>query len=160
MKINKISLIFFKKDCMGCHACEVACKQEHGLGVGPRLIRVIERAPSFIPIYCHHCAKPPCKEACPVEAISKNERGVVLIDDETCIGCKECVQACPFGAICFDDDHEIAMKCDLCIERLENNEEPACSKICPTRCIFWGDTKSLSERIECEVLRQENVWRD
>ena len=52
--MGKISLTVFKKDCMGCHACEVACKQEHDIGTGPRLIRVIERASSYIPIYCHH----------------------------------------------------------------------------------------------------------
>jgi Fe-S-cluster-containing dehydrogenase component len=51
----------------------------------------------------------------------------------------------------FDDDQEVAVKCDLCHERLENNEAPACSKTCPTGCIFWGDTKTLSERIEKEV---------
>ena len=64
----KISLMFFKKDCMGCHACEVACKQEHGLGVGPRLVRVIEDAPDFTPVYCHHCTNAPCLESCPVDA--------------------------------------------------------------------------------------------
>ena len=116
--MGKMSLVFFKDDCMGCHACEVACKQEHGLGVGPRLVRVIERAPSFIPIYCHHCAKAPCKDACPIEAITRNERGIVLIDKELCIGCKECMGACPFGAMQFDDDQEIAIKCDLCASRL------------------------------------------
>ena len=76
--MNKISLVFRKKDCMGCHACEVACKQEHALGVGPRLVRVLEKSPDYVPIYCHHCAKAPCKEACPVEAISRNEQGIVL----------------------------------------------------------------------------------
>ena len=83
--MNKISLVFRKKDCMGCHACEVACKQEHALGVGPRLVRVLEKSPDYVPIYCHHCAKAPCKEACPVEAISRNEQGIVLIDDDLCI---------------------------------------------------------------------------
>ena len=130
----------------------MACKQEHGLGVGPWLVRVIENSPDYKPIYCHHCAKAPCKEACPEEAITRDERGIVLIDNERCIGCKECMEACPFGAMQFDDDQEVAMKCDLCHERLENNEAPACSKTCPTRCIVWGDTKTLSEKIEKEVV--------
>ncbi len=143
----KVSLMFFKKDCMGCHACEIACKQEHGLGVGPRLVRVIEDSPDYTPIYCHHCTKAPCLESCPVDAISKDPRGIVLIDDELCIGCKECIEACPFGAMQFDDDSEIAVKCDMCVERLNNNERPACSQVCGTQCIFWGDTKALSERV-------------
>ena len=130
----------------------MACKQEHGLGVGPWLVRVIENSPDYKPIHCHHCAKAPCKEACPEEAITRDERGIVLIDNERCIGCKECMEACPFGAMQFDDDQEVAMKCDLCHERLENNEAPACSKTCPTRCIVWGDTKTLSEKIEKEIM--------
>ena len=143
----KVSLVFFKKDCMGCHACEIACKQEHGLGVGPRLVRVIEHSPDFTPVYCHHCAKAPCLESCPVDAISKDPRGIVLIDNALCIGCKECMEACPFGAMQFDEDSEIAVKCDMCVDRLNNNERPACSEVCATRCIFWGDTKALSERM-------------
>jgi Fe-S-cluster-containing dehydrogenase component len=154
-QMEKVYLVFFKSDCMGCHACEVACKQEHGLGVGPRLVRVIEHAPSFIPIYCHHCAKAPCLESCPAEAISRNEQGIVLIDSKLCIGCKECLEACPFGAMQFDDDLEVAVKCDLCVERLENNEQPACSKACATQCIFWGDTKEFSQKIERRVVQKE-----
>ena len=146
--MEKISLIVFQKDCMGCHACEVACKQEHNLGIGPRLIRVVEKSPFYIPIYCHHCARPPCRDACPVEAILRDERGIVRINEEMCIGCKACVEACPFGAMQFDDDKDIAVKCDLCYERLKNNEEPACCKACPTQCIFWGDMKKLSDRVE------------
>ena len=102
--MEKISLIFDRKNCMGCHACEVACKQEHGLGVGPRLVYVLEKSPDFIPVYCHHCAKAPCKHACPVEAISRNEQGIVLIDGDLCIGCRECVEACPFGAMQYEEN--------------------------------------------------------
>jgi len=152
--MEKVSLVIFQKDCMGCHACEVACKQEHNLGVGPRLIRVVEKSPVYIPIYCHHCAKPPCKDACPVDAVFRDERGIVLINEELCIGCKACLEACPFGAMQFDDDKEIAVNCDLCHERLKNNEEPACSLACPTRCILWGDMKKVSEEIEERFLQQ------
>ena len=151
--MEKVSLIVFQKDCIGCHACEVACKQEHGLGVGPRFIKVLERAPSFIPIYCHHCARPPCKDACPEEAISRNEWGIVRVDEELCIGCKECVQACPFGAMQADEDRGVARLCDLCYERLKNNEEPACSLACPTRCILWGDMKAIFEKMEQRLLQ-------
>ena len=145
--MSKYTLLFFKKDCMGCHGCEVACKQEHGLGVGPRLVRVLEDSPDFTPVYCHHCANAPCKNACPVDAISRNPNGIVLIDKEICIGCKECMEACPFGAMQFDDDNDVAEKCDLCIDRLEQGKAPACSAVCATQCIFWGDTKQLSERL-------------
>ena len=153
--MSKFSLMFYRRNCMGCHACEVACKQEHQLGVGPRLVRVIEKSADFYPVYCHHCAHAPCKEACPVDAISRNENGLVLINKEICIGCKECLEACPFGAMQYNDDQETAIKCDLCIERLNNEQAPACCSVCPTGCISWGGTKSLSDRLVREALPQK-----
>ena len=146
--MEKVSMVFRKKNCMGCHACEVACKQEHGLGVGPRLVQVLEKSPDYIPIYCHHCAKAPCKEACPVEAISRNEQGIVLIDNDLCIGCRECQEACPFGAMQFEDSQEIAVKCDLCVHRLEDNRRPACMTVCPTGCIYLSGKKSIAAVFE------------
>ena len=87
--MEKISLMFNQDDCNGCHACEVACKQEHGLGVGPRVVRVIEKTPLFVPLFCHHCEDAPCALACPEDAITKDpETGVVLLlDPEKCTGC-------------------------------------------------------------------------
>jgi Fe-S-cluster-containing dehydrogenase component len=146
--MEKIALLISKKNCMGCHACEVACKQEHGLGVGPRLVKVLEKSPDYIPIYCHHCAKAPCQKACPVEAISRNEQGIVLIDDDLCIGCRECLEACPFGAMQFEDQREVAVKCDLCLHRLAENKQPACLSVCPTGCISLGGKKSIAAVFE------------
>lgn len=80
--------MFNENNCSGCHACEVACKQEHGLGVGPRVVRVIERVPYYKPLYCHHCEDALCATACPEDAITKDpETGVVLFDNEKCTGC-------------------------------------------------------------------------
>ena len=146
--MEKVSMVFRRKNCMGCHACEVACKQEHALGVGPRLIKVIENSPDFIPVYCRHCAKAPCAEACPVDAISRNEKGIVLIDEDACIGCRDCIEACPFVAMQFDEQNEIAVKCDLCIERLAENKKPACISVCPTGCISLGGEKSIAAVFE------------
>ena len=146
--MEKIFLMIRKRDCMGCHACEVACKQEHGLGVGPRLVRVIEKSADFIPVFCHHCAKAPCKRACPVDAISRNEQGIVLIDSDLCIGCRDCIEACPFEAMQFEDNREIAVKCDLCIHRMAENKKPACMCVCPTGCIYLGGQKSVAAVFE------------
>jgi Fe-S-cluster-containing dehydrogenase component len=150
--MEKVSLMFFKKDCMGCHACEVACKQEHKLGVGPRLVRVIEKGCDFIPIYCHHCANAPCQKACPSGAIDKTTRGLVLINNDLCIGCKECLEACPFGAMQFEEEKGLAVKCDLCVDRLAENQRPACSLVCPTQTIHYGDMKALSARVVGKAL--------
>jgi len=87
-EMSKIALKFFWEDCSGCHTCEVACKQEHELGVGPRIVRVLERSPIFMPLFCHHCDDPPCAKACPEDAITKDpETGVVLHDRDKCTGC-------------------------------------------------------------------------
>jgi Fe-S-cluster-containing dehydrogenase component len=146
--MEKRSIVFDKKTCMGCHSCEVACKQEHNLGVGPRLVRVIEESPDFFPIYCHHCAKAPCSEACPVDAISRNERGIVLIDNDICIGCRECMDACPFGAMQFDDSKEVAVKCDLCVHRLAEGLKPACMGVCPTGSIYFRNGRNIASVFE------------
>lgn len=148
----KYSLMFFRKDCMGCHACEVACKMEHGLGVGPRLVRVLENGPDFFPVYCHHCADAPCRRACPVEAITKTAEGIVLIDDALCIGCGECIEACPFGAMQFDENRGTAVKCDLCVHRLREGMAPACSSVCGTQCIAWGGAQKLVDRAVSEAV--------
>jgi NADPH-dependent glutamate synthase beta subunit-like oxidoreductase len=86
--MGKVTLMFNEKNCTGCHACEVACKQEHGLGVGPRVVRVIERAPLFKPLYCHHCDDAPCAIACWEDAITiDQDTRVVLHDPDKCNGC-------------------------------------------------------------------------
>ena len=86
--MSKISLVFSQEDCCGCHTCEVACKQEHGLPVGPRVVKVLERAPLFMQYYCHHCEDAPCALSCPEEAITKDpDTGIVLHDPEKCNGC-------------------------------------------------------------------------
>jgi NADPH-dependent glutamate synthase beta subunit-like oxidoreductase len=90
--MGQVRLMLKGYDCMGCHACEVACKQEHGLGVGPKVIQAIERAPYFKPLFCHHCEDAPCALACPEDAITKDSKtGVVLVDSEKCNGCNAVV---------------------------------------------------------------------
>ena len=146
-----------KTVCRSCHACEVACKQEHGLEVGPRLVRVIEDSVDFTPGYCHHCAKAPCKQACPVDPISRNDQGIVLIDGELCSGCRDCVEACPFGAMQFEDNREIAIKGDLCLQRLAESKPPACMRACPTGCIYLGGPKSIAAVFEKPILQEIGI---
>jgi Fe-S-cluster-containing dehydrogenase component len=136
-------------DCVGCHACEVACKQEHNLPVGPRLIRVYSDGPQQIDgriqlryrvEHCRHCDPAPCKEACPVGAISTRDDGITIIDEELCNGCRSCVTACPYGVMEFDEVKKTARKCDLCAERLDKSLKPACMTACPSHCIKYGKT--------------------
>ncbi len=139
--------------CMGCLACEVACKQENSIPAGLSLIRVKRVGPSkfgdtlrmhFAPVSCRQCSRPPCVEACPEAAIRRRTDGVVLIDDSLCIGCKVCLEACPFGSIEFDAEAGVARKCTLCAHLLERGVAPACVRHCPADCMSVGDINEVA----------------
>jgi NADPH-dependent glutamate synthase beta subunit-like oxidoreductase/NAD-dependent dihydropyrimidine dehydrogenase PreA subunit len=150
--MGKVSLMLNEYECMGCHACEVACKQEHGLGVGPRVIRVIERAPYFKPLFCHHCEDAPCALACPEGAITKDlKTGVVLVDSEKCNGCnavvgksgaeKQETSACKVGCPAHIDVQgfvSLAVKGKfqeaLQLIKLASPFPSICGRVCPHPC--------------------------
>lgn len=141
---NKTHCIVLHPDlCIGCFSCVVACKQEHHLPVGVNWIKIHridgtksgEPSLTFKMDFCQHCDNPPCLSVCPSDAITKREDGIVLIDDNICIGCQLCIDACPFGAIEYDVDRGVASKCTLCLHRLEQNREPSCVTYCPANAI-------------------------
>lgn len=131
--------------CFGCFTCEVACKQEHDLPVGIRWIKVVQDGPKeisgglqldFYPAMCKHCENPACAEACPEEAISKGTDGLVLINPDSCNGCRACLEGCPFGLMSWDASTEKASKCTLCTERLDQGLEPSCVAFCPGKALI------------------------
>ena len=154
--VKEYALIVDTEECVGCSTCEVACKQEHNLPVGPRWIRVYPDVPReiqgkqqqrYVVTYCMHCSRPRCKDVCPVDAITKREDGTVLINEELCIGCKDCIDACPLGVMQYDDEKGIVQKCDLCADRLSKGMQPACASFCPSHCIYFGDIQEITTRI-------------
>src|SRR5205814_6019623 len=88
---------------------------------------------------CNHCAKPPCVPICPTTAMYRRPDGIVEFDSDACIGCKACLQACPYDAIHIDPDSGTAAKCHFCAHRVEMNLEPACVVVCPEHAIISGD---------------------
>ena len=141
--------------CIGCYACEVACKQEHGLPAGPRWIRVVRDGPretagglqlDFYPRMCRHCEEPPCAEVCPERAISKGASGLVTIDPGLCTGCGACVEGCPFGLMAFDREAGKASKCDLCGERIGQGLEPSCVACCPGKALVFSKEPARGRR--------------
>jgi Fe-S-cluster-containing dehydrogenase component len=92
-----------------------------------------------------HCGKPLCLDACPEEAITKSADGIVLINPDLCTGCKQCIEACPFGIPQLNPETGIAEKCTLCAHRIDKGLEPACVLACPTNAIGFGDINRLSE---------------
>lgn len=155
--------------CVGCHACSVSCAINHGLPKDVRWSSVKEaEAGTFpsvesvsLPTLCMHCKRPLCLASCPTGATYQTEEGIVLIDQETCIGCGTCVQACPYGArhlvgelrgnhddgaLTAFEEHvyaahkaSTAEKCTFCVDRLENGEQPACVATCQAHARLFGD---------------------
>ena len=140
------SLLIDLDKCVGCFACEIACKEEHNLPVGPRWIRVYQVGPRTIgddmhldmgPVMCLHCVDPPCLHVCQAGAIGRREDGLVVIDPHECIGCEWCVHACPYGAISLHPDLGLAGKCTLCVERTDHGLEPTCVQHCMGGALMW-----------------------
>ena len=96
----------------------------------------------FVPKLCNQCDNPPCVQVCPVGATFKTEDGVILVDDERCIGCRYCIQACPYGARYLHPERETADKCTFCYHRITKGMLPACVEVCPSQARIFGDVKS------------------
>jgi len=141
--------------CIGCHACTVACKSENDVPLGsfrtwvkyteqgsfPRVKR------SFAVLRCNQCTEPPCVEICPVTALAKRADGIIDIDPAACIGCKSCMQACPYDALYINADTGTAQKCHFCAHRVEVGLAPACAVVCPTEAIIPGDFHDPNSRV-------------
>lgn len=137
--------------CMGCHSCEVACAVAHSESKELAAAILEEPRPSSrvtveaageraVPLQCRHCEEAPCVAICPTEAVEKlGPNQPVLIRQEQCIGCKFCIMVCPFGVITMRRDGKVALKCDLCLDRLDAGDEPACVAACPSGALQFRD---------------------
>ena len=156
--------IIDNRKCIGCHACTVACKAEHEvpLGVNRTWVKYIEKgtypntARHFSVMRCNHCADAPCVEICPVTALYTRKDGIVDFDPRRCIGCKGCMQACPYDALYIDPDTHTAAKCNYCAHRVDIGLEPACVNVCPEHAIISGDMDDGSTEI-AQLLAKEQV---
>jgi len=136
-----------QRTCIGCHACTVACKTEHEVPVGQfrTWVKYVDQGVfpnttrDFGVLRCNHCTDAPCVTICPTKALFKREDGIVDFDNSRCIGCKSCMQGCPYDAIYIDADSHTAAKCNFCAHRIDNDLEPACVVVCPTHSIWVGD---------------------
>ncbi len=156
--------IIDNRKCIGCHACTVACKSEHEvpLGVNRTWVKYIEKgtypntARHFSVMRCNHCEDAPCVEICPVTALYTRKDGIVDFDPRRCIGCKGCMQACPYDALYIDPDTHTAAKCNYCAHRVDIGLEPACVNVCPEHAIISGDMDDGSTEI-AQLLAKEQV---
>lgn len=145
--VTRLGFVIDQRSCIGCNACTVACKTEHGveLGVFRTWVKYIEEGSFpdtrrfFSVLRCNHCDDAPCVEVCPVTALYRREDGIVDFDPECCIGCKACLNACPYDALYIDPNSHSAAKCNFCAHRVDAGLKPSCEIVCPTQAIISGD---------------------
>lgn len=155
------------ESCIGCHACTVACKAENDVPVGGfrTSVKYTERGVfpdvkrSFLVQRCNHCSDAPCVTICPVNALEKRHDGIVDVDRDACIGCRACMQACPYDAIYLNEDLGAVEKCHFCAHRVERGIEPACVTVCPVSAIIAGDFDDPESHVSLLVLNDETKVR-
>jgi Fe-S-cluster-containing dehydrogenase component/formate-dependent nitrite reductase membrane component NrfD len=165
--VARFAFLIDQDTCIGCHACTVACKAEHQvpLGVNRTWVKYIERGefPDVRRFYsvnrCNHCDDAPCVAICPTTALFRRPDGIVDFDDSRCIGCKSCLNACPYDALYINPETQTAHKCNFCTHRLEVGLEPSCVIVCPTQSIFAGDIEDPTSTISAMLGRHDTQVR-
>ncbi|GAB2864254.1 sulfate reduction electron transfer complex DsrMKJOP subunit DsrO [Nocardioides pacificus] len=176
--------------CIGCQTCSVACKIKNNLPEGTWWNRVLtvegdeidqvggtveHPTLSFLPMACQHCEEPACLPVCPTGATYKREDGIVAIHTEDCIGCRSCIQACPYGVRVFNEkpakrptDHALGSsavtsgvrgtveKCDFCMDRIDAGGLPMCIETCPARARFVGDLNDPDSEVS-RLIREQGA---
>ncbi len=145
---KKYAFVIEVDRCIDCKACMVACEVENQVPLGHHR-NWVKASPlqgafpnltqNFVAGNCMHCAYPPCVQVCPTAASYQRADGLVLIDQDKCIGCRFCIEACPYGARYFDESRGVADKCSACVHRLDVGLAPACVETCVGGARHFGD---------------------
>ena len=198
--MTRYGMAIDRSRCIGCNTCAVACKVSNNLpkDVWWNVVHTEgrdfadtskgtyggEMQLSWLPVNCMHCENAVCEEVCPTGATVKRDDGIVTVDEETCIGCKSCMEACPYDVrrlIENEPEYYLELpigdpaakshkggtveKCDFCAGRIDRGEKPACMELCPGRARYWGDlddpesevSQFLSGRNATVLLEEEGT---
>jgi Fe-S-cluster-containing dehydrogenase component/formate-dependent nitrite reductase membrane component NrfD len=155
------------RKCIGCHACTIACKAEHQIPVGVHRcwVKTVEKGSFpdtkrfFFPVLCNQCEDAPCVRICPTNALFKRRDEIVDLNASSCIGCRACMEACPYDQIFIDPNTHTAEKCNFCANRVENKLLPACVSVCPTECRIFGDLDDPRSEVAQIVQREAFMVR-
>lgn len=158
--MSKYAMVIDMDRCITCHACEVACRSHYDVPVpyyrnwvhalSPQGVYPDIKKTSYVGL-CNHCDKAPCVKACPTGATFKREDGVVVVDKDLCIGCGLCIDACPYGARYIDPLNDKVDKCDFCIDRVTQREEPYCVLTCIASARIFGDLDDPNSKVSILV---------
>jgi len=138
--------------CVGCNACQDACKVQNNLRQGEEktlsataYTALETHGDVSVRRMCQHCQVPTCVSVCPVAAFTKTELGPVLYDESKCIGCRYCMQACPFQVPRYEwsSTKPRVQKCRFCYDRIRDGRQPACAEACPAGATKYGDRDEL-----------------
>jgi Fe-S-cluster-containing dehydrogenase component len=168
--MTRYGLLIDLELCTGCKACMTVCKGNHDIpygeyegreyyrlwpvekevGIYPYVIR------NLTPWLCMQCADPPCVKRCPIPgAIRQRDDGIVVVDESLCDGCRQCLMACPYGALYFRQDKGVVDKCDLCVENIDEGTMPECVKACPSEAIVFGDIEDPNSQLSRLILQKQ-----
>ncbi len=162
--MTRLGFLLDSDACIGCHACTIACKSEHDvpLGVNRTWVKYIETGSfpnvsrHFSVMRCNQCDDAPCMTICPTNALFRADNGVVDFQDDNCIGCKSCMNACPYDALFINPATNTANKCNFCNHRIEMNLEPSCVVVCPTQAIKVVDFDNPNDPVG-KIIGREDV---
>lgn len=157
---KQLGFYFDATACIGCRACQVACKDKNDLVVGQTWRQVVEVSGGswtpqengtwatntfayYLSLGCQHCEKPSCVEVCPTGAMVKRADGVVVVNADQCIGCRYCEWACPYGSPQFSEAKGVMTKCNFCEDYLAQGKKPACVDACVMRALDVGELAEL-----------------
>ncbi len=146
--------------CIGCQACVHACAEcDTHRGVSLIHLEFVDRANTVqtTPQICMHCEEPTCAQVCPADAIKQTEDGVVQSSlKPRCIGCQNCVLACPFGVPKYFTEPDQMMKCDMCYDRTSAGKRPMCATVCPSEALYFGSAEEWMSRRKGVLV---NNWK-
>ncbi|HSF24504.1 MAG TPA: NrfD/PsrC family molybdoenzyme membrane anchor subunit [Blastocatellia bacterium] len=163
----KYGFLIDHRKCIGCHACTVACKSENEVPLGTfrTWVKYIEKGEYpdtrrfFSVMRCNQCDAAPCITICPVTALFRRDNGIVDFNGDRCIGCKSCMQACPYDALYINPNTNTAEKCNYCAHRVEAQLEPACVIVCPVQAIVSGDMDDSESRLSRLIAGEATTVR-
>jgi Fe-S-cluster-containing dehydrogenase component len=144
--------------CIGCNACVMACAEcDTHAGTSMIHLEQIQRGDTVqtTPVVCMHCEEPACAAVCPADAIKRTPDGVVHTSlKPRCIGCTNCVYACPFGVPKYDAGVDQMMKCDMCYDRTSVGLKPMCATVCPSGALFFGTPEEIAEQRQGHAVNE------